>query len=169
MSNDRETETIAGEPIGDIIHPAPDERPPGLGGVGLRRPTVVPDPEPEPDDVEAEIVEPESDDVDDGEGGRSRRHPGDVTADRLDDHLADYATRLSPREVDAIRTAQRALSSIALGRTADEAAWLYRAETTAEFLSAILAEHETTVDVYDAVERARSYVEAARDAAIAER
>lgn len=44
-----------------------------------------------------------------------RRHPAQVTADRLIDHTAEYSDMLTVREIDAISRTVRALLQVAEG------------------------------------------------------
>lgn len=45
----------------------------------------------------------------------TRRHPAQVTADRLAEHLEAYADQLTPRELGAIERTVTALAAIASG------------------------------------------------------
>lgn len=56
-----------------------------------------------------------TDEVEQPQSTAERRHPAEVTADRLDDHRSRYADRLTPREAEALGVVWRALTAIAEG------------------------------------------------------
>lgn len=54
--------------------------------------------------------------ADDSDRRRAHRHPAQVTADRLVDHITDYGEYLSRRDLDAINRVAACLVDIAEGR-----------------------------------------------------